>query len=197
MKVGFSDLKDGYTQDLIDAKLTRGQDIVRQARHLVSLKERYEAVTKATGVPVAWLLCIDYRESDNDAHTYLGNGQPIIGRGRRTTEVPRNRGPFETWEDGAIDSLRYMALVTPNVTWSLLYAIWEAERWNGFGPRFRGKPSGYLWAGTSIYQGGKFVADGRWDPEKNDKELGVVPLLQMLAHLDPELAISEQETAHV
>ena len=47
------------------------------------------------------------RESGADFSTYLGNGEPLT---RRTRIVPKGRGPFKTWEDGAVDALRFDSL---------------------------------------------------------------------------------------
>ena len=191
MGYSFDELRSDYERELADFKLTRPTDTARLARHLLGLMDRYAVVAAKTDIPAVWLAVIDYRESDNDLHTYLGNGEPIIATGRKTKLVPRGRGPFATWEVGAIDALAYMDLVGRKIEWTLPYALWQSERWNGFGARKHGVPSGYLWAGTSVYKGGGYPSDGEWDPKHEDKELGVAPLLQLLGHLDAQYALSE------
>jgi hypothetical protein len=67
--------------------------------------------------------------------------------------------------------------------------LFEEELWNGFGPRMHRRHSGYLWAGTNIYDGGKYVSDSVWDPKAMDRQLGTVPLMRALVALDPSLDI--------
>jgi lysozyme family protein len=73
------------------------------AKRILEHKAQYEAIEKATGVPWFFVACLHYRESDLDFATYLGNGQSL---NRVTTEVPRGRGPFPSFEAGAIDALQ-------------------------------------------------------------------------------------------
>lgn len=132
-----------------------------------------------------WLMCINQRESSGDFTTYLGNGQPL---NRITTQVPRGRGPFKTWGAGAADALVYdhVGLQGPE-GWSLPWFLYRAEAWNGFGPRLHGRPSGYLWAGSTAYRGGKYVSDGVWAPTAWDSQSGVWTLAKMLLEASPAL----------
>jgi lysozyme family protein len=41
-------------------------------------------------------------------------------------------------------------------------------------------PSPYLWAGTDIYRSGKYVADGRVDPDAVSKSIGAAAILKAL-----------------
>lgn len=186
----FEALKADYAACLERCVILQPDTVHRLARHLASLTSRYEAVSRATAVPVPWLLAIDYHESSNDPKTYLGNGDPIIGTGRRTVNVPAGRGPFSTWDDGALDALVSLHGAGP---WSLVYGIWQAERWNGFGYRRHNTPSAYLWGSTDIYIGGGFPADGKWDPNYHTRQIGVVPLFAVLG----ELGLSFPEDALV
>jgi lysozyme family protein len=181
--LGFTlaELTPDYERCLVEMRITSLTAATRQARFLLGIMSRYEAVS-LTNIWSAWIACIDYRESSNDVRTYLGNGDPIIGTGMKTTDVPIGRGPFSTWQAGAHDALKHVGLVNSMVT-----AAWEAERWNGFGPREHGVPTGYLWAGTTVYQGGGYPADGEWEPSWFDRRLGVMPLLYVLGQLDPSL----------
>lgn len=44
----------------------------------------------------------------------------------------------------------------------------------------KGLPSPYVWAGTSNYEKGKYVADGKFDPNYVDQQLGVAVMLRTL-----------------
>jgi len=163
------------------AKFTRSTAINAQAAKIEAHRERYEAVSEATGVPWDVIGVIHYRESSGDFKGVLHNGQKIIGTGKKTTLVPAGRGPFSTWEEAAKDAL----VVCPpyaakNKDWSIAGTLDILERYNGLGYRKKGLPSPYLWAGTDQYVKGKYVADGKYDPEHVDKQLGVAPILMKL-----------------
>jgi lysozyme family protein len=190
MGYSFNSLQPDYERDLTKAELTRTQDVVRQARHLISIMGRYEHVAASCGVPASWLAAIDYRESGNNPATYMGNGERIIGHNTKTKLVPAGRGPFTDWNSGAIDSLAYMGISHSLQTWTLLYAAYEAERWNGFGYRFHGIADPYLWAGTNLYTVGKFDSDGHFSKAAKDAQLGVIPLLQMIGQIESTLALA-------
>ena len=123
------------------------------------------------------------RESDADFRTYLGNGEPL---NRTTRLVPAGRGPFATWEAGAIDALRHDGLDRVT-TWSPERACYEIEKFNGFGYRNRTPPvnSPYLWSFSNNYQSGKYVADGHFDPNVVDSQCGAIPIIKQIMALDP------------
>ena len=72
--------------------------------------------------------------------------------------------------------------------------LFEDELWNGFGPRMHGRHTGYLWGGTTVYDGGKYVEDGKWSAHAIDLQLGTVPLMQALVRLDPSLDVDGHPT---
>lgn len=163
------------------ARFTRSTQINAQAAKIAANRARYEVVAKATGVPWDVIGVIHYREASGSFAGVLHNGQKIIGTGKKTTLVPKGRGPFSTWEEAAIDAL----VVCPphaaeNKDWSIAGTLDLLERYNGLGYRNKGRPSPYLWAGTDQYVKGKYVADGKYDPEHVDQQLGVAPILMKL-----------------
>ena len=139
-------------------------------------KERYEAVAEKTGVPAELIAAIHWREGSGNFDTYLHNGDPL---GSPTTHVPAGIY-FDNWEEAAIDAIsshRGDSTLTADST--DLDAMAEfAERYNGLGYRNRGVPSAYVWAGTDQYTSGKFVADGQYDPNAVDQQLGVMLMLK-------------------
>jgi hypothetical protein len=50
-----------------------------------------------------------------------------------------------------------------------------------------GRPSAYVWSGTNQYISGKYVADGVYDPDKVDAQLGVAGLILTMMQLDPSI----------
>lgn len=167
------------------AKFTRSTQIEAQAAKIRANKARYEVVAAKTGVPWDVIAVIHYRESSGNFAGVLHNGQKIIGTGKKTTLVPKGRGPFSSWEQAAVDALMNCApYAGKNKDWSLANTLEILERYNGLGYRKKGLPSPYLWAGTDQYVKGKYVADGKYDPNHVDRQLGVAALLIALRGRD-------------
>ena len=153
---------------------------MRIARKLTRHKAQYLSVEARTGVPWFVIAALHNRESDADFATYLGNGEPLD---RKTTLVPKGRGPFDSWEAGAVDALALDGLDQVK-TWSPERACFEIEKFNGFGYRKRGVRSPYLWSFSNHYARGKYVADGRFSPTHVDEQCGAIPILKVLMELD-------------
>lgn len=181
--MNFDALKAEYVADLANAKPTRSTDAIAVAKRLLPHRDRFLAMQKMCGVPALWVMPVFERENPS-FNAYLGNGDSL---GRPTSHVPRGRGPFDSWEAGASDALK-LDHITDVPEWNWPRGCYEWELWNGFGPRNHGRPSGYVWAGTSIYQGGKYVADGVWSRGTWDTQLGCVELARAIAELDAEIA---------
>ena len=165
--------------------------ITAAARKVLDGKAQYKAVEKATGVPWWWTGNTHMRESSCDFAGVLHNGEKIIGTDKKTTLVPAGRGPFATWEEAAIDALKLKDL--DEITdWSIPRALYEWERFNGFGYYGKGVNSPYVWAGTTLQQPGKYVRDGVWDPSAVDKQPGCAALLKKLIEMG-EVQVDEPE----
>lgn len=156
------------------------------AAKILRSKARYEKVGRQLGVPWWFIAICHWRESSGNFAGVLHNGEHIIGTGRKTRLVPAGRGPFSSWEEAAVDALRLKGL--HNIReWSVERVCYEAERFNGFGYYFHGVPSAYLWSFSNIYKGGKYVADGVWDPSARDQQVGVMPLLLRMMIADKSI----------
>lgn len=176
------------SSDFARMKVTRLAAAQKAARTIIQNAEHYFPVEAATGVPWFVIGLIHHREADFDFSTHLHNGNPLT---HRTTDVPAGRptthAPPFTWEESAIDALEYDKLA--GITdWSVGRVGYSLEKYNGFGPRNHGVKSGYLWAGSSIYVGGKYIRDRVWDPSYVDTQLGVMVVLKALLALDPRVA---------
>lgn len=157
------------------------------AAHLAApaAKARYLTVAARTGVPWFVIALIHEREASQNWQTQLGQGDPL---NRKSVHVPAGRGPFKTWEDGAVDALvncgPYAARWrdwSPGGTMTLL------EQYNGLGYASRGRPSPYVWAGTNEYVSGKYVRDGVYDPNTIDTQPGCAGLLLAMMAIDPSI----------
>ena len=166
-------------------QFTKAAAIDAAARRLLQVLPRYAAAAATTGVALAWLAAVGDREGGAAIfNRYFGNGDPL---NKPTVNVPAGRGGFATFEAGLLDALRYMRLDQAAKPWTWAGACYRGEAWNGFGPRAHGRHTGYLWSGTSIYTGGKYVADGKWDPGAIDEQLGIIPVMVTMAKLNPSL----------
>jgi lysozyme family protein len=186
MMVDLVALRAANAKRWANAKLTR--DFSAIARRLVAAKPRYQAVEVKTGVPWWAIAVIHQRESSQNWGRSLAQGDPWD---RVSTRVPKGRGPFDSWEEAAIDALvncrPYLARMKD---WSVGAALASLELYNGPGYLNRGRPSPYLWAGTDQYSAGKFVADGVYDPGHVDTQPGCAGLLMAMMAIDPSIAFT-------
>ena len=165
------------------------------AKHLVSpaAKPRYQAVAAGTGVPWAAIAAIHERECSQDWTGSLAQGDPW---NRVSVHVPAGRGPFNSWEEAAIDALRNCApYAARNKDWSIGGTLTVLEEYNGLGYASRGVPSPYVWSGTDQYRSGKYVRDGVYDPNAVDSQLGCAGLLMAMMALDRSIVFDGTKPA--
>lgn len=169
-----------------DAEITRNSAGV--AARLIAAKARYQAVQTRTGVPWPFIAVTHEREASQNWNTQLGQGDPLHSF---SVHVPRGRGPFATWEDGAYDALVNCGpWAARNKDWSIGGTLTMLELYNGTGYAARGEPSPYIWAGTNQYVSGKYVRDGVYDPSVVDRQLGCAVLLKVMMQLDPSITFT-------
>lgn len=167
--------------DAMAIQQRRVDELDRLARFAIDHKPRYQQIALRTGMMWPHIAALHRRESDCDFSTYLGNGDPL---NEVTTHVPAGRGPFASFEDGAIDAL-HLDRLDAVTDWRLEKILYYCEIFNGTGYDRHGLPSPYLWGGTTIQKPGKYVADGKWDGRAWDTQPGCAPLLFMINKLDP------------
>jgi len=181
-------LKVANAKRWASAKTTR--DFTAVAKRLVApfAKGRYQDVQDRTAVPWWVIAVIHEREASQRFDTQLGQGDPLNEVSRH---VPTGRGPFKTWEDGAIDALVNCAPhAALNKDWSAAGAMTLLETYNGLGYANHGVPSPYVWSGTDQYRSGKYVRDGVFDPNVIDSQLGCAGLLMEMMKLDPNITFT-------
>lgn len=139
---------------------------------------RYKAVEARTGVPWWFIAVVHEREASQNWNLSLAQGDPW---NRKSTHVPANRGPFKSWEDAAYDALvNCPPYASRNKDWTAGGALAMLEKYNGLGYYRMGIPSPYIWAGTDQYTKGKYVADGKFDRDAVDQQLGCAGLLRFM-----------------
>ncbi len=161
----------------------RVEEVRKTANRLFHAKSRYQAVEAETGVPWYMIAIIHEREASQSWSASLAQGDPW---NRRSTHVPRNRGPFHSWEEAAIDALHYDGLDRIK-DWRLEKVLHHLEQFNGWGYHNKGLPSPYVWGATNIQRMGKYVSDGHWSSTAWDHQLGGAAMLRELMELDPTI----------
>lgn len=173
---------------------SRKSEFLHRAQYAVENRQVYLSIEGATGVPWPMTACMHVRESDaQDKHgnplftSYLGNGQPLS---KRTTIEPIGRGPFKSFEEGAVDALRYDKLTLVN-EWRLEKMLFYMNALNGFGhPEI---PSPYLWGGTNVQKPGKYIRDHVWSNTVMDSQPGCAPMLWSIMQLEPALQFKRED----
>ncbi len=185
-------LRETYSREIAQAELKPSWvgAYERACAYILRNRDKYEPVTKATGVPWQLVAALHWREASGSFSGVLHNGDKIIGTGRKTYRVPKGRGPFSTWTEAAIDAIRIKKSVFPPA-WDMEGVAWFAETFNGMGYRNKGRVSPYLWSGTTLYKGGKYVSDGVYSSSAVDQQLGVMPLYQMLLEKTAPTSVPE------
>lgn len=180
LKTSYQRLFD--TMKINPAKLP---EITAAVTRITYNKRRYQAIEQITGVPWFFVGLLHTMESGNNFAKHLHNGDPLTGRTVNVPEGrPRTGQPPFTFEQSAIDALNYMqekngAWRATKNDWSLPAMLYKLEAYNGFGYRSLRTPinTPYLWSYTNHYTKGKYVADGRYDPNAVSKQPGTAAML--------------------
>lgn len=152
-----------------------------QARAVRQFRPRYELVGKEVGVPWFFIGAIHGLEASFNFRAHLHNGDFPLAQ--RTRQVPSGRPlvwqPPSDWGSSAKDALRLLGFAG-KTDWTLERTLYRLEAFNGFGYRRRGVPTPYLWCYSTHYDRGKFVADGRWNPDARSQQCGAAVALKLL-----------------
>lgn len=155
------------------------------SNHLVQAKARYQTVEATTDVPWPVVAVIHERESSQSWQASLAQGDRWD---HISSHVPKGRGPFKSWEEAAEDAL---IVCPPHAArwrdWSIGGALILLEQYNGLGYASRGLPSPYVWASTNQYHRGKYIADGHFDPNAVDRQIGCAAMLLSMSIIDPSI----------
>lgn len=192
MVVSFESLKNEYERNWANLEIRPGRlpDANAVARKAINGKATYQQIERLTGVPWYFAALCHYRESNFDFDTYLGNGETLH---RVTSIVPKGRGPFATFVDGAVDAFRIENFVGAQ-DWSVGRILYRLEAFNGFGYHAKGCNSPYLYGGSTLYgppeaRAGKFIRDHVFDSNHVDNQLGTAVILKAMMSLDSSIVL--------
>jgi lysozyme family protein len=169
-----------------------GKQLQNFAKIYEKNREVYERISQKTGIPPQLIAALHYRESSGNFNTYLHNGQKL---GQVTTIVPKGIY-FDNFEDAAVHALlqkkglrdAYGLKAQSN---DLVAMLTFAEAYNGWGYYNRDRVSPYVYSGTNVYKKGKYVADGKFDPETIDKQPGIYILINAITPVSNSTIPSE------
>ena len=171
----------------VDPALAATLDAVAARLIAPATKTRYRIVAAQTSVPWFAIAVIHERESSQSWAANLAQGDPWNAV---SVHVPKGQGPFDCWEDAAVNALtRCPPYAAHWADWSIGGALTLLEEYNGLGYARRGVPSPYLWAATDQYKSGKYIADGHYDPNAVDHQLGCAALLARMAAADQSITL--------
>lgn len=178
-----SDKKDNYERLFASCiiKPSRYPEIDNVISQMLSHKARYQAVAIPLNIPWYVVAIIHCMEGSLRFDRHMHNGDPLSAR---TVQAPAGRpktgkAPF-TWEQSANDALIYDKLNLWG-DWSVAGTLYRFELYNGLGYYRQGINSPYLWSYSNQYTKGKYVTDGRYDPNAVSKQIGAAVLLRRLS----------------
>ncbi|MCM3042830.1 NlpC/P60 family protein [Paenibacillus motobuensis] len=163
--------------------------------HYSKYKEKYETVSKKTGVPPELIAAIHWREGSGDFTTYLHNGDPL---GKKTVHVPKDV-LFYSWEEAAVDAINmkkvlrdYLNLSSSSQDIPKMMAF--AESYNGLGYVNHNVNSVYIFSGSNIPLEGKYYSDGKftYGPVR-DSNPGIAIMLLSIMNLK-EITLENPKT---
>lgn len=179
--------KRGYANLYARAKLRPEKRAAAHtiARRINTNNERYTKAGRGV-VPWWWVGITHQLEASGNFTRHLHNGDPLSAR---TIHVPAGRPkagepPF-SWEESAADAMDLKGLpsIGPELH-TVPRALYEFERYNGFGYVPRKINSPYLWSFTDQYERGKYVADGKFDAAAVSQQCGAAAIMKALEELN-------------
>ena len=158
-------------------------------KQLLKHQSRYRDVSLSLNrMPWAMIGVIHAMECGFNFACHLHNGDPLTNR---TKHVPAGQPQMGTppfsWENSAVDALTQVGFNTV-ADWSIPHMLYLLEKFNGFGYRKMGRPTPYLWSFSNLYEKGKYVADGRFDPQTISKQCGAAIMVKALVDKGTDLS---------
>lgn len=178
IQVKYQEMYDSLKMELVGrqsvANLNSAVNRIIRDRHRYELAS--ELVEKSIDKKIPWevIAVIHNMESAGNFALQILNGQDYK---KRTTIVPKNMGPWISWEAACIDAFKIKKC--PDV-WSAGATLDFLEYYNGLGYRNMGKNSPYLWSFTQYYKKGKYTRDHYYDPNYISIQVGCAIILKGL-----------------
>lgn len=170
------EINDDYRIKYATMRVTRNMSwYYKKLDAVIPRYKKASLLLESHGINVPWqvIAAIHAREASFNFDKQLLNGQYWF---KKTTIVPKNKGPWQNWESSCIDAFKHDK---PLKDWSDVGEVLNwLERYNGLGYRYRNIATPYLWSGTSHYKGGLFYADHKFSAKRKDKNIGAAIVLK-------------------
>lgn len=159
--------------------------VASEAHELLQHKNRYAAIAKQIGCPWELVAMMHQMECGGSFEKHLHNGDWLKAR---TIRVPAGRpsappadGKKYSFEESALDALRFKGIDKVK-DWSVERVLYLLESYNGLGYRkyHADVKSPYLWSMSQHYTKGKYVMDGKYDPNTVSRQVGAALILKEL-----------------
>lgn len=163
-----------------DLRLNKVTEIDRVIADIFRGESRYRLISRELGVPAHVVGIIHSLECSCNFNLHLFNGDPLTDRTVRVPKgYPKVGEPPFTWEESAIAALTLKGL--QNVKdWSIEGTLYRLEAYNGWGYVPTAIYSPYLWSYTNIYESGKYVRDGIFDPRAVSGQAGAAAIMRRM-----------------
>jgi hypothetical protein len=109
---------------------------------------------------------------------------------KRSVHVPKGRGPFNSWEEAAIDALSIDGTDKVKL-WSVERLCYELENTTGSAPAQRASTPRICGATATTTARGKYVADHVWDANAVSGQAGAMPILSRMMALDSSITFGQ------
>lgn len=153
-------------------------------KHYEKNHDQYAEAWAHTNVPAPIIAVVNYLENGGRFDRHPHNGDALSAR---THQVPAGRpkegNPPFTWLESAIDCFKTLKKMN-EFPWGEDYGkdLDKLESFNGLGYKNKNMVSPYIWSGCQHYLRGKYVADGKFDPNAVSKQLGAWALLMIVGY---------------
>lgn len=137
-----------------------------------------------------WIIAVIHeREANQNFADSIAQGDPWNQRSRH---VPRGIGPFNSFVAAAVFSMTRCAPYPSKwQDWSPGGVMTLLEAYNGYGyENYHNEPSPYDWGATNVEEKGKYIADGKYDPNVWDEQVGCAAMLKAMMQLDSSIKIA-------
>ena len=136
----------------------------------------YNEIAEDVGLPPAVIAVIHYRENSinffaEEFNIDITNGSNLEESISQDNFLDRTRNVIQTQQE-KISGLNLTVETT-----DIISMLCFTEMYNGWGYYDNHLISPYSYSGTNIYESGKFISDGTYDPNVIDKQIGAYRLL--------------------
>ncbi|WP_321338764.1 peptidoglycan-binding protein [uncultured Cohaesibacter sp.] len=171
--------------DTMEVSATWEKTSRKIAEKIIAKQSRYAKAVSGTNVPWWFVAVVHCMECSLRFDQHLHNGDPLSERTRqKPSGRPAAGAPPFSWEQSARDALEYDRLLGVS-DWSLKSVLYHWHRYNGINNAYKRNniPTPYLWSGSQHYRKGKYVADGKFDPNAVSHQVGAAVLLRALVDI--------------